>query len=100
MVIADTVKPVIKGHCNKGTLSQNGVQSFQCQGTCDEGTPVMLGHFLSDIEVSLEDRFYCRTKLMYEQQQRVCTILLIYSSRKRSLITTVLSIIKPVNYLP
>ena len=26
-------------------------------------TPVILGHFLSDIEVFLEDRFYCSTKI-------------------------------------
>ena len=27
--------------------------------TCDEGTPIMYGHFLWNIEVPLEDRFYC-----------------------------------------
>ena len=60
-----TVKPAFKGHtdegtpCDQGTLSQNGVLSSPCWETCDEGTPVMWAHFLSDIKVSLQDRFYC-----------------------------------------
>ena len=60
-----TVKPVIEGHSDErtpsdqGLFSHNGLLSSPCWGIYDEGTPVMLGHFLLDIEVSLEDRFYC-----------------------------------------
>ena len=45
--------PVIRGHFLR-------MASYLPHGSCDEGTPVMWGHILhDDVEVSLEDRYYC-----------------------------------------
>ena len=51
------VERVFKGHSNQrkcsdqGKFSSNSILSSMCKRTCDEGTLVMLGHFLWDIEM-------------------------------------------------
>ena len=49
----------MSGHHSSGDASLKTVLYFPCYKTCDEGTPVMLMHFLLDIEVSPEDWFNC-----------------------------------------
>ena len=48
---------VFKGHCDQGTLSQNGVVSSPCYWTCDKGTLWHVGHFLTDLMCPLKTGF-------------------------------------------
>ena len=40
-------------------VCERHVLANDCSWTCDEGTPVMYGHFLWDIKLPLGDRFHC-----------------------------------------